>query len=292
MKLTVPLLAVACALATIVLNGCRTSANPNDIQLIPEDRIHIRAAWSPDGRTIVFHDGRPNRLGLYLVDSSGANLRLLYAGDAIGATWSPDNQSIAFSLSGTLYKIQANGTGATQLSLSSGSSRPAWSRDGRRIAFVRGTTYVLDLQSGAENDLLLAGDYPSWHPNTVELVVQQTFRDAVGVGGLYRFYALNPATLGLRLLVTFTSGEDCAFSSISPKGDAILYGLKPSDGNAQVWKVSLSTSQHTRLTDDSGDYPAWSPDGNQIVYTRTQVGDGGLWIMNADGTGKRRLTRP
>jgi len=47
-----------------------------------------------------------------------------------------------------------------------------------------------------------------------------------------------------------------------------------------------------RLTDDGGDYPAWSPDGKMIVYTRTTAGDGGLWIMNAEGGGKRRLTRP
>ncbi|MER3524356.1 MAG: hypothetical protein C4326_09885 [Ignavibacteria bacterium] len=52
------------------------------------------------------------------------------------------------------------------------------------------------------------------------------------------------------------------------------------------------SGQLSQLTVDGGDYPAWSPDGTRIVYTRTSAGDGGLWIMNADGSGARRLTSP
>jgi Tol biopolymer transport system component len=219
-------------------------------------------------------------------------MRLLYAGDGIGASWSPDSRWIAFSLVGNLYKIRVHGDSVTRLSTTPGAVRPSWSRDGNRIAFVRGNVFVLDLQQNAETDLFSPGDYPSWHPNGIEVVVQETIRDPVGIGGTYRFRAINPNTLSIRTLHTFSSPDDCAFSSISPKGDAIVYGLKPSNGLSQVWKIVLATGQHIRLTDDGGDYPAWSPDGNQIAYTRTQQGDGGLWIMNADGTGKRRLTRP
>jgi Tol biopolymer transport system component len=279
-------LAVLAALA-----GCRSTSGPDDT-FVAEDRIHIRPAWSPDGRTIVFyHAGVTNR-GLYLIETDGTNLRMLYPGDGIGATWSPDNQWLAFSLAGNLYKIRVNGDSVTKISTSPGAVRPAWSRDGRRIAFVRGGIYVLDLQLNTETDLFFTGDYPSWHPNFIDVVVQETIRDPVGIGGTYRFRAINPNTLALRTLHTFSSPDDCAFSSISPQGDAIIYGLKPANGLTQVWKIILSTGQHVRLTDDSGDYPAWSPDGRQIVYTRTALGDGGLWIMNADGTGKRRLTRP
>ena len=34
--------------------------------------------------------------------------------------------------------------------------------------------------------------------------------------------------------------------------------------------------------------PAWSPDGARIAYT--SVARGGVWVMNADGSGKRRVT--
>lgn len=291
MNRTIYALLLSFALGLMLLAGCRSTVGPNDNEPTAEDRIHIRAAWSPDGRTVVFHNATPGVSGLYLVDTSGTNLRLLYRGDGIGATWSPDNQWIAFSLLGNLYRIRVNGDSVARMSIPSG-IRPAWSRDGRRLAYVRGNTYVLDFQTGVENNMLIVGDYPSWHPNAIELIVQETIRDPVGIGGTYRFRAVNPNTLALRTLLSFASPDDCAFSSISPRGDAIVYGLKPSIGYTQVWKAMLSTGQHIRLTDDSGDYPAWSPDGNKIVYSRTQLGDGGLWIMNADGTGKRRLTRP
>jgi Tol biopolymer transport system component len=55
----------------------------------------------------------------------------------------------------------------------------------------------------------------------------------------------------------------------------------------------------TTATRTSGDFePAWSPDGRRIAYVhstgrRLGTGTAGteIWVMNADGTGKRRLTR-
>jgi Tol biopolymer transport system component len=282
---------LACVVAAAGVAGCLSSSGP-DNSFVVEDRLHVRPAWSPDSRTIAFYHAGITGRGLYLIDSDGTNMRMLYPGDGIGATWSPDNQWLAFSLIGNLYKIRVNGDSVTRISSTPGAVRPSWSRDGRRIAFVRGGIYVFDFQANAETDLFFVGDYPSWHPNFIDVVVQESIRDPVGIGGTYRFRAINPNTLSVRTLHTFTSPDDCAFSSINPQGDAILYGLKPSNGLTQVWKVNLGTGQHVRLTDDSGDYPAWSPDGRQIVYTRTQQGDGGLWIMNADGSGKRKLTAP
>ena len=50
------------------------------------------------------------------------------------------------------------------------------------------------------------------------------------------------------------------------------------------------------IANDGGVYPVWSPDGSMIAYVKYDLwgseedGDGQLWVMNADGTGKKQLT--
>ena len=34
----------------------------------------------------------------------------------------------------------------------------------------------------------------------------------------------------------------------------------------------------------------WNPDGTKIVYTDASKDNGRLWLMHADGTGKKQLT--
>ena len=38
-------------------------------------------------------------------------------------------------------------------------------------------------------------------------------------------------------------------------------------------------------------YPAWSPDGKQIAYASNQTGIYEIWVMNADGTSPRQITK-
>jgi TolB protein len=47
----------------------------------------------------------------------------------------------------------------------------------------------------------------------------------------------------------------------------------------------------TKLPSVPGDTdPAWSPDGSKIALVRFREGGAGIWVMNADGTGARRIT--
>jgi Tol biopolymer transport system component len=54
------------------------------------------------------------------------------------------------------------------------------------------------------------------------------------------------------------------------------------DGNNEIYTSNTDGSNIIRLTNDPGydDYPAWSPDGIRIAFTRNR----NLFIMNADGS--------
>jgi dipeptidyl aminopeptidase/acylaminoacyl peptidase len=74
--------------------------------------------------------------------------------------------------------------------------------------------------------------------------------------------------------------------------------VKPDEGgDADIYTVRTDGTRLTRLTHFPGweESPSWSPDVRKIAFTRYPVGstDGGqasVWVMNADGSGERRLT--
>src|SRR5512135_367167 len=100
-------------LAAVLWSGCRGSSGPDE-SVFTGAYLHFRASWSPDGTTIAFRGEIDGVAGIYLVDSSGANRRLLQSGEGVGFTWSPDSRWLAFSFVGTLYKIRVTGDSLTQ----------------------------------------------------------------------------------------------------------------------------------------------------------------------------------
>jgi Tol biopolymer transport system component len=64
-------------------------------------------------------------------------------------------------------------------------------------------------------------------------------------------------------------------------------------GDFDLWTLELETLDLRQLTSGKGlhDFPRWSPDGRQIAYIGTSDDlISSLWIMNRDGSGKKRLT--
>jgi hypothetical protein len=157
----------------------------------------ISPRWSPDGRQLLFIHRTGSLPGgeLWLMAADGSDQRMLPLPAGLAASnprWSPDGKRIAFDAraSGTMsdaWVIGADGRGARALTAAcpaapclTGPSftHPAWSPDGRRLAYSRneGPGYYLlavvhDLASGAVKVVSTGStgtgpsSYPQWSPD-------------------------------------------------------------------------------------------------------------------------------
>ncbi len=79
----------------------------------------------------------------------------------------------------------------------------------------------------------------------------------------------------------------------SPDGSRIAFASNRDDGgSANLYVVDADGSHLERLTDhEAFDYtPDWSPEGSRIAFMSNRDGSPEVYVMNADGTGVRRLT--
>jgi Tol biopolymer transport system component len=62
--------------------------------------------------------------------------------------------------------------------------------------------------------------------------------------------------------------------------------------SGQIYTACPDGSELTALTSGAGSHiqPAWSPDGSRIAYASEKSGTSQVYVMNADGSGEKRLT--
>jgi Tol biopolymer transport system component len=61
--------------------------------------------------------------------------------------------------------------------------------------------------------------------------------------------------------------------------------------NGGIFRINPDGGRKQQLTEDSGGGAAVSPDGRRIAYWSQADGDFETYVVNADGTGKRQLTK-
>jgi len=120
------------------------NADGTGVTQIATDSSGNAAGFSPDGTRIVY---KSTATSLTVINADGTGATPLgVLSFAYGPVWSPDGTKIAYNFFNNIYTINPDGTGATQITSTSGTSStdPSWSPDGTRITYR-----LLDFASGA-----------------------------------------------------------------------------------------------------------------------------------------------
>jgi serine/threonine protein kinase len=253
-------------------------------RLTSDRTIVSDAAWMPDSRDVLFASLRDGATSAWrLTAGSRAAPERLPAG--------ADVASLAVSLRGNRLVLSQGRTDTNiwRLDLQPGRTEawivstardlsPAYSPDGRRIAFVSsrsGTPEIWVADADGKNAVEMPatgrrGPGVAWSPDGSRLAVTANVR---GQWGVFTLSMQGGAPERL------TTGLDTSAGASWSRDGRWLYVSALTD----VWKVPVGGGKATQITRQGGYGPIESRDGKFLYYVKRYGGPGGLWRVPAAG---------
>jgi TolB protein len=268
------------------------------VRVTHDGHFKQRPAWSPDGKRLVFARHRGADIFLYVCAADGSQERRLTdrKEPEYDAVWSPDGQRLAFALDKTspnqgdieVYTISADGKDLQKVAVSEGKLAheewPAWSPDGKRIAYTStrddNQELYLARSDGGEKQRLTSDPaldvHPCWSPDGKRIAF------ATDRWGDLELAVLEVES-GKVTRLTESRGLD-DYPAWSPDGGTIAFASNR-DRNLEIYLMDPDGGRPRNATQNPSleNFPAWTPDG-RLTFISNRDGGFDVYFQGDRGT--------
>ena len=298
--------------AHIYVSQIGATDSPRQITTGGEGTFEFAPVWSPDGRYLAFFrfNEEEKDLAIYVTAALGGSERRLYKVNSYrkvdALDWSMDGKFLAFSDSpspseashifllslDTLEVHRVTSPPAGTL----GDTTPAFSPDGKSLAFVRDTLdvreiYLLSLTGGSPQQITF--DHAdiqgiTWTPQSDKLIFASSRQ---GPTSLWSISAKGGTPQRLPI-----AGAGWAMRpALNKKGNRLAYTSVVY--SSSIWRASVTPDhkitrplEHFISSTGLEEGPQYSPDAKHIVFQSTRTGYHEIWRADADGSNPIQLT--
>lgn len=249
---------------------------------------------------IVFSSSRAGNGEIYTMDADGSGVVRLtnntFRDD--NPRFNADGTRIIFSSNRNnsrdeIYVMNADGTNVTRLTNIAGDNlQPVFSPDGTKITFVsrrvNARENIFIMNSDGSDQVQLTNVFPrqAFSPSFNADGTRILFDKSYTVSGItYRdVFTMNTDGTNVVQLTQEVIGSNFA-ANYSRDGSRITFVSARGGGVNHIYTMNADGTNQQRVTNSAAQeaFPSFSPDGARIAFRN--VTSGGLYLVNADGTG-------